>query len=93
MEDTLHIGDRLRVGSATLLVTQPRMPCYKLALRFGRDDMIKLFLASGRSGFYFSVIEPGSVAASTEIEVLSRDPNCVSVADIARLYFGPSSDQ
>ena len=93
MEDTLHIGDRLRVGSATLMVTQPRMPCYKLALRFGRDDMIKLFLASGRSGFYFSVIEPGSVAASSEIEVLSRDPNCVSVADIARLYFGPSSDQ
>jgi len=74
MEDTLHIGDRLRVGSATLMVTQPRMPCYKLALRFGRDDMIKLFLASGRSGFYFSVIEPGSVAASSEIEVLSRDP-------------------
>ena len=93
MEDTLHIGDRLRVGSATLMVTQPRMPCYKLALRFGRDDMIKLFLASGRSGFYFSVIEPGSVAASSEIEVLNRDPNCVSVADIARLYFGPSSDQ
>ena len=93
MEDTLHIGDRLRVGSAILMVTQPRLPCYKLALRFGRDDMIKLFLASGRSGFYFSVIEPGSVAASSEIEVLSRDPNCVSVADIARLYFGPSSDQ
>ena len=93
MEDTLHIGDRLRVGSATLMVTQPRMPGYKLALRFGRDDMIKLFLASGRSGFYFSVIEPGSVAASSEIEVLNRDPNCVSVADIARLYFGPSSDQ
>lgn len=92
-EDTLHIGDRLRVGSAILTVTQPRMPCYKLALRFGRDDIIKKFLASGRSGFYFSVIEPGSVAASSEIEVLSRDANCVSVADIARLYFGPSSDQ
>lgn len=69
------------------------MPCYKLALRFGRDDIIKKFLASGRSGFYLSVIEPGSVAASSEIEVLSRDPNCVSVADIARLYFGPSSDE
>jgi MOSC domain-containing protein YiiM len=93
MEDTLHIGDRLRVGSAILMVTQPRLPCYKLALRFGRDDMIKRFLTSGRSGFYFSVIESGSVAASSEIEVLSRDPNCVSVADIARLYFGPSSDQ
>ena len=52
LENSLYIGDRLRVGSAVLMVTQPRMPCYKLALRFGRDDMIKRFLASGRSGFY-----------------------------------------
>ena len=57
----LCIGDRLRIGSAVLMVTQPRMPCYKLALRFDRDDMIKRFLVSGRSGFYFSVIEPGEV--------------------------------
>jgi MOSC domain-containing protein YiiM len=93
VEDTLHIGDRVRVGSATLMVTQPRMPCYKLALRFGRDDMIKHFLISGRSGFYFSVIETGSVAAGAAIEILSRDPNRVSVADIARLYLGPRRDQ
>jgi len=92
-EDTLHIGDRLRVGSAILMVTQPRMPCYKLALRFGRDDMIKRFLTSGRSGFYFSVIEPGSVAASSESESLSREPNAVSVADIGRLYFSANRDQ
>lgn len=91
-EDSLHIGDRLRVGSATLMVTQPRMPCYKLALRFGRDDMIQRFLASGRSGFYFSVIEPGSVAAGSEVEILSRDPNRVRVADIVRLYLGPRRD-
>src|SRR5258705_2995471 len=58
-EDTLCIGDRLKVGSAILMVTQPRMPCYKLALRFDRDDMIKRFLTSQRSGFYFSVIEEG----------------------------------
>jgi len=57
-EDSLCIGDRLRVGSAILMVTQPRMPCYKLALRFDRDDMIKLFLTSQRSGFYFSVRRP-----------------------------------
>lgn len=93
MEDTLHIGDLVRVGSATLMVTQPRMPCYKLALRFGRDDMIKNFLISGRSGFYFSVIETGSVAAGAAIEILSRDPNRVSVADIGRLYLGPTRDQ
>ena len=91
-EDTLHIGDHLRVGSATLMVTQPRMPCYKLALRFGRDDMVKRFLISGRSGFYFSVIEPGSVAPGSEIEILNRDPNRVSVADIGQLYLGVRRD-
>jgi MOSC domain-containing protein YiiM len=57
-EDSLCIGDRLRIGSGVLMVTQPRIPCYKLALRFDRDDMITRFLKSGRSGFYFSVIAP-----------------------------------
>ena len=91
-EDTLGIGDRLRVGSALLMVTQPRMPCYKLELRFDRDDMIKRFLNSGRSGFYFSVIEPGEVSAGSEVEILSRDPNRVTVADIVRLYLGQTRD-
>lgn len=92
LEDALCIGDRLRIGSAILMVTQPRMPCYKLALRFERDDMIKRFLTSGRSGFYFSVIEPGEVSAGSEVEILSRDPNRVAVADIGRLYLGQARD-
>jgi len=92
LEDTLYIGDRLRVGSAILMVTQPRMPCYKLALKFDRDDMIKRFLASGRSGFYFSVIEPGEVRAGSQVEILSRDPNRVTVADIRRLYLDKTPD-
>ena len=54
-EDELHVGDRVRIGSSTLMVRQPRMPCYKLAAKFQRDDMIERFLVSGRSGFYFSV--------------------------------------
>lgn len=87
-EDTLHIGDRLRIGSAVIEVTQPRMPCYKLALRFGRDDIIKRFLMSGRSGFYFSVIAPGTVSAGQPIEIVSEDPHRVAVADINRLYLG-----
>jgi MOSC domain-containing protein YiiM len=91
-EDTLHIGDRLRIGTAVLAVTQPRMPCYKLGIRFGRDDMIKRFLASGRSGFYFSVEEEGEVSADAKIEVLSRDPNKVRVADIQRLYLHQNKD-
>jgi MOSC domain-containing protein YiiM len=91
-EDTLYIGDRVGAGSAILMVTQPRMPCYKLALRFERDDMIKRFLKSGRSGFYFSVIEPGEVSAGSNVEILSRDPNRVTIADIVRLYLGQTGD-
>ena len=91
-EDALFIGDQLKVGSAILMVTQPRLPCYKLALKFNRDDMIKRFLVSGRSGFYFSVVQEGEVSAHSPIEFLSRDPNRVSVADISRLYFGKEAD-
>ncbi len=68
------------------------MPCYKLALRFDRDDMVKRFLRSGRSGFYFSVAKPGEVSPGVTIEVLTRDPNRVTVADIVRLYLGQSRD-
>jgi MOSC domain-containing protein YiiM len=91
-EDTLCIGDYLRIGSAILMVSQPRMPCYKLELRLGRDDMIKRFLMSGRSGFYFSVIEPGEVSAKSEIQILERDPNRVSVTDVVHLYLGWTRD-
>jgi len=92
-EDTLCIGDRLRIGTAVLLVTQPRLPCYKLEVRFGRDDMIKRFLASGRSGFYFSVVESGEVRSGSEIEILSRDANGVTVANIQQLYLGENREQ
>ncbi len=85
-EEMLCIGDRLRVGSAILMVTQPRMPCYKLALRFDRDDMIKRFLTSQRSGFYFSVIEEGEVQTGSKVEIMSREPHRVAVLDIVRLY-------
>ncbi|MBV8050757.1 MAG: MOSC domain-containing protein [Acidobacteriaceae bacterium] len=91
-EDALCIGDRLRIGSAVFKVTQPRMPCYKLELRFGRDDRIKRFLASERSGFYFSVVEPGEVNAGANIEILHRDPDAVSVTDVVRLYLGYTRD-
>jgi len=91
-EDTLCIGDILRVGSAVLQITQPRMPCYKLQLRFNRDDIIRRFLVSGRSGFYFSVIDPGDVDAGSKVEVLDRDPHGVTVTDIVSLYLGHRRD-
>ena len=91
-ENALFIGDRLRVGSAVLTVTQPRMPCYKLGIRFQRDDIIKLFLASRRSGFYFSVEQEGEVAAGATMEFLSRDPERVTVTDIVDLYVAKAPD-
>jgi MOSC domain-containing protein YiiM len=91
-ENMLFVGDRLRVGSAVLMVTQPRMPCYKLALRTGHDDIIKRFLESRRSGFYLSVIEEGEVQSDSEIEVLSRDPNRVTVTNIVDLFHHPVDD-
>jgi MOSC domain-containing protein YiiM len=91
-EDSLFIGDRVKVGSAVLQVTQPRLPCYKLTIRFDRDDMIKRFLHSRRSGFYFSVVEEGEVQAGSTIQIVSRDPNQMSVADISNLYFAKDPD-
>jgi MOSC domain-containing protein YiiM len=81
-----HIGDRFRIGAATVMVTQPRMPCFKLAAKFQRDDILKRFLASGRSGFYFSVVEEGLVAAGDTIERIHEDENGISVSDINSLY-------
>ena len=86
-EDSLHIGDKLRIGTATLMVTQPRVPCYKLTIRFDRDDMIKRFIRSNTSGFYFSVVEEGQLAAGDAIQIVHRDPAAVSVADINHLYY------
>lgn len=91
-ENAVYIGDRMRIGGAVLAVTQPRVPCYKLGLRFGRDDIVKRFLWSGRSGFYFALVEPGEVRAGDGIEVLERDENPVSVEDISRLFLGQAND-
>src|SRR5215470_15831683 len=86
LEGEVNLGDRFRVGSAEVVVTQPRLPCYKLGIRFGADDMVKRFLASGRTGFYLAVTREGDVAAWDEIEVIVRDPNAVAVPAIVRLY-------
>ena len=81
-ERTLRIGDRLRVGSALLRVTQPRMPCYKLGIRFGQMDMVRRFLASGRSGFYLAVLEEGDVAAGDPIVLLQTKNNLPTVSQV-----------
>jgi MOSC domain-containing protein YiiM len=86
LEHELNVGDRLCVGSAELMVTEPRLPCYKLNLKFGREDIVKRFLQSRRTGFYFAVHREGTIGAADQIEILSRDANGVTVADITRLY-------
>ena len=93
LEQDLAIGDRLGVGSAEFLVTQPRMPCFKLAIRFARDDMVKRFLQSRRSGFYLAVLREGEVGAGDPIEVTQRDERGITVADISALHGTDANNQ
>ena len=86
LEKELNIGDHLCAGSVELIVTEPRLPCYKLNAKFMREDMVKRFLRSRRTGLYFSVAREGEIGAGDSIHFLSRDENRVSVADITRLY-------
>jgi MOSC domain-containing protein YiiM len=91
-EEELNIGDRFQIGSVELMVTQPRLPCYKLGIRFGRSDMVKRFLANRRTGFYFRVLQEGEVVAGDTLELVSRDTNNITVADITQLYTREKND-
>ena len=85
-EDQIHIGDRFRIGTAELVVTQPRTPCFKLALRFDRDDVVERFLASERPGIYFAIAQEGEIGAGDAMERIHEDENRVTVVDVVRLY-------
>jgi MOSC domain-containing protein YiiM len=85
-EDEVHIGDRFRIGTTELVVTQPRMPCFKLAMKFDRDDIVAAFLEAGRPGFYLAVLQEGEIGAGDAMERIHEDENGVSVVDIVRLY-------
>src|SRR5947209_13446135 len=93
LELNVHIGDRLRAGSAEFIVTQPRMPCFKLGIRFGRPDMVKRFQRSGRTGFYFAVVQEGEVTAGDALEWVARDEHGVTVAEVVGLYAAGAADQ
>jgi MOSC domain-containing protein YiiM len=86
LEQEVFLGDRFAVGTAEVVVTQPRLPCYKLGIRFQSDAMVRKFLASARTGFYLAVTREGQVAAGDAVQEISRDPNRVSIAEIVRLY-------
>jgi MOSC domain-containing protein YiiM len=86
LETELNVGDKFRVGSAIVMATEPRMPCYKLSIRFGRSDIIKRFLASERTGFYFAVLQEGEVGAGDPIELIEKSQDSVRLSDITSLY-------
>ena len=86
LESELCIGDRIRAGTAELAVTQPRLPCFKLGIRFGDQHMVKRFLAAGRTGYYLRVLTEGEVEAGDELALLARHPAGVPVSEITRVY-------
>jgi MOSC domain-containing protein YiiM len=92
-EDRVHIGDRFRIGTTELVVTQPRMPCFKLGVRFGLPDIIKRFLRSRRTGFYFSVRSEGELGAGDAIQPIAVAEHGITVADVTALYAGDASQQ
>jgi MOSC domain-containing protein YiiM len=92
-EDQVRVGDRFRIGTAEFVVTQPRMPCFKLGIRFGRPDIIKRFLQSGRTGFYFAVTTEGAVGAGDSIDLIARATEGLTVADVVNLYTVDENNQ
>lgn len=84
-EATVRIGDRFVIGTAELEVSQPRLPCYKLGIKFGRADMVKRFLRSRRLGFYLRVCREGTITAGDPIRQLEGDAHAVTIADLALL--------
>jgi MOSC domain-containing protein YiiM len=91
-EKQAHIGDRYRIGTCILRITQPRMPCFKLGIRFERADMIKLFWRSGLSGVYFAIAEEGELGTADDIELVEEHPARVAVADVVKVYKRETTD-
>ena len=93
LEDQIQIGDRLRIGTAEFIVTQPRMPCFKLGIRFARPDLVKRFLQSKKTGFYLAVQREGEVAAGDPIEFIDRAESSITILDVTNLYASDSQSQ
>ena len=88
LEDAVRIGDRFRIGSAELIVTQPRLPCFKLGLRFSRAEFVKRFLTSRRTGFYLAVLREGELGSGDRVALIGRDAAGLTVTEILRLHLG-----
>lgn len=92
LETEIRVGDQFRLGSAVVMARTPRIPCLKLAAKFARETMIRDFLHSSNSGFYFSVVEEGEVGVGDQFEFLAGETPTLSIAEVNRLYISPASD-
>jgi MOSC domain-containing protein YiiM len=92
LEDAVRVGERFRVGTAELMVTQPRTPCFKLGIRFARPQIVKEFLRSERSGFYFAIVRPGEIAAGDAVECVHAEPASMTVTELVRLSVADEVD-
>jgi MOSC domain-containing protein YiiM len=86
LEDDISIGDTIEIGTAVFQVTQPRLPCFKLAAKFERDDIIKRFLDSRRTGFYTRVLQEGSLQTGDVITVSQLDPRHLTIREIMDVH-------
>ncbi|ODU00463.1 MAG: molybdenum cofactor biosysynthesis protein [Planctomycetes bacterium SCN 63-9] len=92
LEESVSIGDRLRIGSAEFVVTQPRQPCFKLGIRFGRPDMVKRFYRSGRSGFYLAVLQEGEIESGDPVELIPGEAPSMTIAEVFNLFMADTAD-
>jgi MOSC domain-containing protein YiiM len=91
-EDRVHVGDRFAIGTAELMVTQPRTPCFKLGIKFARPKIVKEFLRSERSGFYFAIVRPGDIARGDAITLVHEEPSSMTVTELVRLGVDAEAD-
>jgi MOSC domain-containing protein YiiM len=80
-----QVGDRFSIGTTVLEAVQPRLPCYKLGLRFGDQMMVKRFMRSGRFGTYFRVVTEGDVGAGDEVRLVHHDPASTPIVSMVNL--------
>ncbi|MCC6765277.1 MAG: MOSC domain-containing protein [Deltaproteobacteria bacterium] len=92
LEDHVRVGERFRIGTAEIMVTQPRTPCFKLGIKFGRPGIVKEFLRSERSGFYFAIVRPGEIAAGDPIERAHAEPESMTITELVRLGMADAID-
>jgi len=92
-EHEIRVGDEFSAGTARLMATQPRLPCFKLQVRFGRDDILERFLESGRTGVYFAVLEEGMIRAGDPIERVRSDSTSITIAEATQLYLEEAPDE